>query len=233
MKIQDRALSWDEHLATWRWEQGDHVTLIGPTKAGKTTLAGAILPLRDYVVVLSAKPRDSTLEAYANEHGYRIVRRWGDVGMPRRGGDRVLLWPKASDPEDFEARQYAEFRACLSDVFQVGGWTVYVDELSYVTDYLQLTRPLTRLWAQGRSLGVTVVASTQAPVYVPRHAYDQVVHMYLWRTRDLDRVRRLAEISGAVDPRRLFEELRALEEHQCLYVDGATGETRRTMVDAD
>ncbi len=225
-----RVVPWADHLAGLRWEQGDHVTLIGPTKSGKTTLGAAILPIRSYVVVLACKPRDATLDRMIARDGYRIVRRWSDVGF-RRGGDRVVLWPKGRDPDEFEAAQYAEFRECLRDVFEVGGWCVFLDELSYVADYLGLDRPLKRLWAQGRSLGVSVVAATQAPVYVPRAAYDQVMHLYLWRQRDARRIRTLADISGAVDPQALSAALSSLAEHEVLYVDGATGRMERTIVD--
>lgn len=222
-------VSWQDHLDSWRWEQGDHVTLIGPTKAGKTTAAMALLPERDYAVVLACKPRDATLDAAIKRDGYRIVRKWSEVTF-RRGGDRVILWPKGKGPDEFEAAQYAEFRECLRDVFEVGGWAVYCDELSYLSGYLGLDRPLNRLWAQGRSLGVSMVAGTQAPVYVPRNAYDQVMHLYLWKPRDARRGKTLADISGAVDLQALTRDLASLREHEILYVDGSTGETRRTIV---
>lgn len=223
-------VDWSDHLDSWRWDQGDHVTLIGPTKAGKTTAAMAFLPVRDYIVVLACKPRDVTLMTAIRRDGYRIVHKWSDVTF-RRGGDRVVLWPKGKGPDEFEAAQFAEFRECLRDVFEVGGWAVYCDELSYLSDYLGLDRPLNRLWAQGRSLGVSMIAGTQAPVYVPRNAYDQVMHLYLWRQRDARRIRTLADISGAVDPAALMRDLGSLREHEVLYVDGSTGETRRTIVD--
>lgn len=220
---------WEDHLSSLRWEQGENVTLIGPVKSGKTTLAGRILPERRFVVVLAAKPRDPTLDQLIRRDGYRVVRRWEEV-VPRRGGDRVVLWPRGRDPDEIEARQWAEFRECLRDVFMTGGWTVYADDLVYISEFLGLRRDLDRLWYVGRTVPASVVVSCQVPVYVPRAAHDQRAHLYLWRNPDLSRIRRLAEISGAVDPSRLAGELALLRRHEVLYV-GPDGDTRRTMVD--
>lgn len=222
-------MSWDDHLRRWRWEQGDHVTLIGPTKAGKTTLARAILPLRSYVVVLACKPRDPALDGFKAD-GYRVVRRWSDVA-PRRGGDHVILWPKGKDADATEDAQFSEFRTCLNDLYQTGGWTLYLDEATYLTDYLGMERPLKRLWRQGRTIPVSVVAAAQAPVGNPGESYDQIMHLYVWKNRDLRRQKRLTELSGAIDRDDLGAQLGRLREHEVLYVDGATGEMRRTMVD--
>lgn len=233
----DEAVPWADHLAAWRWEQGDHVTLIGPTKAGKTTLAGAILPERDYVIGFACKRRDPTLDAIIRDHRYRVVSRWDEVGH-RRGGDRVILWPgrpsrwrlRDPDPDRFEADQYREFRAALRGIYMEGAWTVWLDELTYVAGYLNLGRDVDRLYRQGRSDGVSMVGSTQQPVNVPRNTFDQLMHLYLWRMRDAQRVRRCAEISGSVDPARLQSVLGGLAPHEVCYVDGS-GETRRTKVD--
>lgn len=237
----DGRIPWADHLGAWDWEQGDHVTLIGPAKAGKTTLAGAILPRRSYVVGFACKRRDPTLEQIIRDHHYRVVRSWDEIGPRRRDGDRVVLWPgrprrfqvRDQSPDEFEAAQYREFSRALREIYMEGAWTPWIDELSYMADYLGLERETDRLFRQGRSDAISMVSSTQQPVNVPRNSFDQAMHLYLWRMRDAQRIRRCAEISGAVDPRSLASELGRLRDHEVLYVDGATGETRRTRVDVD
>jgi hypothetical protein len=219
-------ISWSEHLRRWTWRQGEHVTLVGPTGCGKTTLALEILAMRRYVVILAAKPEDPVLEQLTGQN-WRRVRRWEEV---RPSGERAILWPRASDPDELEARQWVEFRACLRDVFSSGRWTIYLDELSYITDYLGLDRECRRIWRQGRSLKLSLVTSTQQPVAVPRDAWDQVMHTYLWKPADWGRIRRMAEISGVLDPEAVGPALRQLGRHDVLYAGGG-GELWITRVE--
>jgi hypothetical protein len=216
-------LPWDEFISRWSWRQGEHVTLIGPTGCGKTTFARALLPVRRWVLVLATKPRDPVLDRWAREEGYRTVRTAAEIERARRGGDRVILWPRGRSPDETEARQYTEFDRALRLAYEVGGWAVYLDELTYVSGYLGLDRELRRLWYQGRSLGVSVVAAAQAPVHVPRASLDQVSHLVLWRSPDRQRVRRLIEVAGVADPGQVERGLRALRGHEALIVDGRTG----------
>jgi hypothetical protein len=144
------------------------------------------------------------------------------------GGDRVILWPRARSADDLEIEQYREFRACLSELYDVGGWTLYLDEVTYVTDYLGLDRPVRRLWRQGRSIPVSVVASAQAPVWAPGETWDQVMHLYLWRHADRRRRLRMAEIAGA-DRDEIDRALLGLADHEVLYVDGRTGRSWATI----
>jgi hypothetical protein len=224
---------WAEHLASWTWRQGEHVTLVGPTGMGKTYLAGEVLPRRRFVLILACKAKDPTLSAYARRQRFKVIRSWGELPNSIEGTpyERVILWPRAAGGAELRARQRVEFAGALEDVYRMGGWTVYVDELSYLVRKLKLSEPLETLWLQGRSLGISVVAGTQRPAWVPLEAYDQASHLYLWRDPDAGNRRRLSEIGGAVDSKALGAEMLALEGHEVLYVDGRTGRTVRTTVE--
>lgn len=75
------------------WRQGEHVTFIGPTDYGKSTLAMAILRHREYVVFFASKPQDPALDQLIQE-GYVRTASWpppprqienpGEDQMPQR-----------------------------------------------------------------------------------------------------------------------------------------------------
>lgn len=65
---------WEEmysYLQT-EFQQGDHVSLLGPTGTGKTHMALAIAEIRTYVLVIATKPRDPLVEDTI-KRGYYLV----------------------------------------------------------------------------------------------------------------------------------------------------------------
>ncbi len=187
---------WDELLDDIHWDQGEHVSLLGPTGQGKTTLALHMLREREqsngYVCILATKPRDRVLRAFAKDRGYRIIRDW----PPDTEGRRFVLWPPFGGLADVEKQRDVFLRA-LADMFSQEAWCVYIDELHYLTDALNLDKWAKILWLQGRSLDMTLVAGTQRPRHVPLEAYSQATHLFMWRTNDREDLRRLSELGAA------------------------------------
>lgn len=171
------------------WEPGEHVSIFAPTGAGKTVLAiRGLLPLREHVLTLDAKGGDPELR----RAGRTLPRypRWWELDS--RGENRIRIFTK---PE----RLRAVFADALGSVWDDGGWTLYLDEARLATDYLGLSRPLHKLWLFARSRGVSVVAGTQAPRWVPSAMYDQARHLFIGRVRDRRVVDRLSELASDVD----------------------------------
>ena len=56
-------LPWSTFIARWptQFRQGQHVTVIGPTGCGKTTLVTELAEARSHVVALGVKHRDDSL----------------------------------------------------------------------------------------------------------------------------------------------------------------------------
>lgn len=203
---------WDEHLATWDWSQGEHVTLIGPTGCGKTTLTNAILHRRKYVVFVATKPKDPVIQELVSKHGFILTKKWS----PRH--HRQILHPiRRRSAYDDRQTSRLEIARMLDDVYVQGGWTVVLDELRYVTSTLGLAENVELLWLQGRAMGATVIAGAQRPRHVPLAAYSQAKHIYLWRTRDQGDAKRMAEFSGEIHPRTMQTLVGNLPDHACVY----------------
>lgn len=228
------AHSWSQFLADdFRWEQGEHLTLIGPTKSGKTTLARQILSLKKWVVAFATKRRDPVLRELAGD-GFQRFGEWVDVDAdiaPRR-----VIAPqvrgRADTIQSQRDRQREVFGEALNRAFRQGGWTLYLDELRYLTDYLGLAREVEMLWQQGRSEGVTVIGGVQRPRHVPLLAYDQATHLFLFHNGDRSALDRLGEIGGGIEADRVRGAVAALDFHEVLYVNTVPpGRMVRTKVE--
>lgn len=215
-------IGWTEHLATWDWQQGEHVTLVGPTGQGKSTLMRAILPLRDHVVFLATKPKDAIIDELEAD-GYAVVETW----PPKTDAARIILKPRIQKASTDEQRKV--IGAFLGDVYERGGYAVAVDETRYLIEFLKLERNLQLLWLQGRSMGVSIVAATQRPRHISLEAYSQATHLYAWETRDRQDIARLSEFTGHITTTELAAALAYLPRYACIYAH-ANGTLRATGV---
>lgn len=220
-------MPWDRFVRQLDWKPGEHVALIGPTGQGKTTLMLNLLPLRTYVAFLATKPRDPAFNKL-QEMGYVRMNSWRAVSAtdtPKR-----LVWPDARRI-DSEETQRAILQDAIARIYREGGWTVAIDEMWYMVNVLKMQREMRIMLLQGRSLGISVVAATQRPKFVPLEIYDQSTHLFFWRDNDENNLQRLSGInvrsSAAVK-----EIIPNLERHQVLYINTRTGEMLRTRAPA-
>lgn len=209
---------WHEFLPRLRWEQGEHVALVGPTGRGKTHLALALLPRRQWVTILATKPRDRTLSGLVGRGGYVRIGAWPP---PHQRTQRVLLWPPWRRIED-RGPQARALRDALGAIVVEGNWCVFADDVQYLTDELRLGDVLQTIWLQARALGVSLVAATQRPRHVPRTMWTQSTHLFVWGTTDADDLRQLAGMGG-VDAQLVRAEVAQLARHDVLYVNTRTG----------
>lgn len=124
----------------WRYEGGEHVSFIGPTKAGKTHLAHQLLAAtataKRPVVDLVMKPRDKTTTHFAKAAGYRKVLEWDHARIqaanfwrnPKPSG--YTVWPKhAFDPDVDDPVHSAIFRTAILDSYKRGKRILFADEV--------------------------------------------------------------------------------------------------------
>lgn len=217
---------WPELLERLDWRQGEHVSLVGPTGAGKTTLTLEILERRANVVVFANKPRDSSMD--------RLVRRPGWTKMarfePKPGQRRIVLWPKGKGLDDYLVVQRAAYKEALERIWADGHWCVAFDEVRYLCDDLGLKQYAETYWQQARALRISVVAATQRPVSVPVVMWDQATHLFMWRDND-DRNLKVIGGLGAIDAKAVRTYVSALAPREILYLNTRTGVLLRSTVE--
>jgi hypothetical protein len=214
-------VSWDEFLESFDWRQGEHITMIGPTGSGKTTLALAILPRRDYVIAYGTKPKDDTLEKLVKREKWKLVRTFDKMPRVPALARRIVFWPKYNDLYS-GPRQTWEISQSLNAAFVQGGWCLFIDETYWFSDEMKLDRWLKALWTQGRSIGLSLVAGTQRPVDIPLLAYSQATHLFFWRDNDEANLKRIGGLNG-LNAGLVRATVSTLEPHQVLYVNTRTG----------
>jgi hypothetical protein len=208
----------------WHCKAGEHVTIIGPTGQGKTTLCGQLLEQtateQNPVVMLVMKPKDSTADAFTKKNGYRKVRSWPPpptVWKPRKPKG-FTLWPKHTfNPEIDDSNQERIFRTALRDSYKKGNRHIFADELYSLDNELGLGRDLVTIWTKGRSMGVSLWGATQKPTHVPLYAYNQATHLFLSYDPDKRSVDRFREIAG-VDPDLITAGINKLAPYEWLYI---------------
>ena len=219
------SVDWDKFLSKWVWKQGEHVTLVGPTGQGKTTFARLILPRRKYVVVFATKRRDDLLSEMKRDDAFEVTSEFKGIGP---GKHKFVLDPgHAKSLRETTARQRTTFRHALEECHHQGGWCIYVDEGKRICDILGLDKECEMIWAEGRSLGVSLVMSVQRPVRIPLAAYDQPTHLFFWQDMDEANLKRIGGIGGQSN-KLIRETVSSLDRHQVLYLNTRSGAMVKT-----
>lgn len=216
----------------WTYRTGQHVSLLGPTGSGKTTLAYQLLhrsarPERPGVVLVM-KPRDETVEKFTKSTGFRTVRSWpppATIFKPRRPPGFVLWPPHTFDLRTDQDVQYRVFSRALNGLYAKGSNIVFADEIYSLTNEIPapsrdaptLEDLLIRTWTKGRSMASGLWGATQRPAWVPQWMYSEASHVFLARTPDRRAQQRFDEISG-VDGDLVRTVVGRLPRYHWLYV---------------
>lgn len=210
------------------WQQGEHVSIIGPTGCGKTTLESRLLSVRDSVVVFVTKIYDNTISR--DFKGYKRIYEWPP---PKAWDDKVLLWPKpGATIRETYAIQRKVFKDALDSIFRERNWCVVFDEQHYMCKQLGLDVENAMLLQQGRSSGLSVVNGTQRPAWVPVVTYSSATHAFIWRTTHRDDLRKVAELGG-IEMRDMQANLLSLNKHDFIYVNTRRGDVMRSQVNLE
>jgi energy-coupling factor transporter ATP-binding protein EcfA2 len=229
-------MGWNEFLSQFEWYQGEHLTLIGPTKSGKTTLARELLRraraegTHPWQLIIATKTLDEIIDDFTAE-GFVKIPTWtvSDPDVHRK----LILHPRLrSLGNEDKAHQRVEIRRALNGAYQQHGWLVLMDEFKHIAAALSLEDEAEMLLHQGRSAGISVVTGVQRPRHVPLMVYDQADHIFMWEARDYNIRKRLGEIGGKVDTDLIEYGLRNLKDrHEFLYISPSLGTVIQTKVE--
>ena len=190
---------WPTFAAQYRVsrDDADHVTIIGPTGTGKTTLAMRIAGLRRYVVVLGTKSRDANLKRLAKAGGFR------SIGQPWHLPNamvtpKALIWPpyRGIDVAGTHARQRRVFTDALGQAFDQGGWHVVCEEMPYLVRDLGMVDEVRQWYTMARSNGAGIIGCTQRPRWIPLEALSSAQHLLIFGTNDSEDLARIGGLNG-------------------------------------
>lgn len=223
----DRETFIKEHFA---YEPGDHVTMLGPTGAGKTTLASQLInevANKDLpAVILVIKPKDEVAETlFVKRLKLKRIKSWPPVRsiQPSKLRGYVLWPPHTFQPDADDALLKDEMGRAILDGYankvkrKAKGNILFADETWGLID-LKLGREIVTVHTRGRSMGCGLWVSSQRPTYIPKTSYSQAMHLFLHYDPDKDARDRFREIGGIVDPLTIESVVLNLKWHQWLYI---------------
>lgn len=201
---------WEElgpqFFEAWGYPKGkfqpEHMAIYGPTGRGKSHFESYLLQERarlrgSQIVLIATKPADKTLMGM----GWPIVDSWPpETGWTKKRDHfrQCIFWATADGlDDDAQARQSAKIRRLLEQLWVPKSNTIVVfDEIAYVEQELKLGNVTSRYFREGRSLGITVVATTQRPANVSRTMHSETNWSIFFAPKDEEDAERLAQIAG-------------------------------------
>lgn len=209
-------------LREWNYASGQHVTMLGPTQRGKTTLGFQLL--RQSIsenrkcCILAGKPpgRDPVMGKVADQLNLRIVETWPPpleaVANRRKPNKGHVLRPKQSmsDLEADDTNIENQFRKALRvNYASQNDIITFVDEGYHVEVELGLKKDCDRIHMRGAPVsGLWLLL--QRGRFVSYQAYSAPEHVFLSFDPDLDNQKRYSDIGG-VDPTYLRRVLATLQ----------------------
>ena len=208
------------------WKQSQHFATMGQNGSGKSFLTTELVQIRyerkAYIAVFNTKPKDKTLEIYTKKYRFKEISnvRKHNFERPPKG---IVIKPVSQDLVDLKTFQREVFQDTLNRLWKVGNWTVVMDELRYLTQFLGLTEMVQVFYTQARSSDITIIGGTQRPRFVPLEMYSESKHFAMFRNTEKADSTRLSEITSHIDKDIILNTLRTLQLYQFLYVNSESG----------
>lgn len=176
--------------------QPEHVEITGQTGSGKTYFLETILQQRaevfnDREILIVTKKADEIFERL----GWPVVDSFEDVRAYRQ----VVFWPQ-TDLQGDERDAYMEkkIHELLAKLWvKDSNCVVAFDEIGYVQGLSKTMKKLIGMWwREARSMGITIVAMKQRPVWVLRDQHSETRWKVVFPPADRGDMARFAELLG-------------------------------------
>ena len=190
------------------YNQGEHVSIVGPTGSGKTLLGLNLCKIigarkgkdnrPSRVTVIQTKPRDDTLRMILPEKEWPLIKKW----PPGYGQEHNVVWPRGGAPSARARRQRAVLLPLLDTIYTEGGQTVYIPEAAFFErpvaqgHGLGMSGTMEIFWSDARSNKLGVISDTQRPRQVTRLMWSEPSWLMIYMPDDEDDLKRVAEMSG-------------------------------------
>lgn len=192
------------------YQQGQHVTMLGPTQRGKSyccrQMLGKVISPEHKCVILAGKPpgRDPGMEDAARELNLREVDEWPPpYNIKDRKLNGYVLRPHQGmrDLDADNANLRRQFRSALMRNYASKKPVITVVDEAY---HVQIDLKLKQEYEAALLRGAPVNAEwslLQRGRYTSLNAYDAAEHILIFFDPDETNVRRYAEFVGGVNPR--------------------------------
>jgi hypothetical protein len=211
----------------WNYEPGEQVTIIGPTKRGKSTLGYQLLDKsanKDVTAhVLSSKPREyEETRKLQRSLGFK---KYEDFPPPTRLPFQkkprgYILKPNQTLTDlDWDNENLRKnFHACIMDCYaSKDARIVFVDEAHEAQNELKLKKEIEAMCMRGNSLKCGGWYLAQRSAHNSYHIYSAPEHLFLFNDPDKRNRIRFGEIGG-VEPRIVEDITNNLGQYQVLYI---------------
>jgi hypothetical protein len=135
-----------------------------------------LVKLRKYVVVLRTKPDNIAFPGFTHARSHEAIY---NTKLNKIVIDLTKMRTLRFD-------QSIEARKLLEAIWKMGRWTLVIDEAFYVQRKLGLLDDLEMLFTQSRSLGISIIAGMQRPVWTTRFALTEAKHVFSFRVDGRD-----------------------------------------------
>lgn len=187
-----------------RIRPGDQLLIVGTKGSGKSTIATTWASTAAWSRSLIFDPKLDPNAIPRDRAGNPTAAiAWGAdaaARLLRAGAGRVVYRPTPGDFDDLPGR----FDELVRIIYVNGGGRALVlHETADVAPASGSRRFLSALWRQSRSLGVPIVALTQRPRGIDRHAVSEPAHVAIFRVSHPDDRRLIAQLVGFDSPAEL------------------------------